>query len=142
MPRRCLRVARSGDRATARSADRAATKGPTVPQQGILTAPVENTVVRLSGVAAPFSARTLTARRTGVCGPPGRFGRMSAGVLLPEHRLSRQLDAVLIIDRDHLHLQDIADFADVFHLVDVLVVQLADVAQAVTAGKDLDERTK
>ena len=60
-------------------------------------------------------------------------------VLLAQHRLARQLDAVLIVDGDDLDLHDIADLADVLDLVHVLVVQLADVAQAVAAGQDLDE---
>ena len=54
-------------------------------------------------------------------------------------RLARQLDAVLVVDGDHLDLQLVADLADVFDLADVLVVQLADVAQAVAARQDLDE---
>src|SRR5262249_26472002 len=56
-----------------------------------------------------------------------------------QQRLARQLDAVLIVDGDHFDLHDVADLADAFDLVHVLVVELADVAEAVAAGEDLDE---
>src|SRR5262249_40918810 len=53
--------------------------------------------------------------------------------------LARQLDAVVLVDGDHLHLQLVADLDHVLDPPDVLVVQLADVAQAVAARDDLDE---
>src|SRR3712207_9074154 len=58
--------------------------------------------------------------------------------LLAQQRLARQLDAVVLVDGDHLDLQPVAHLAHVLDLADVLVVQLADVAQAVPAGQDLD----
>src|SRR5207302_514585 len=59
--------------------------------------------------------------------------------LLTQHSLARQLDAVLVVDGDDLDLHDVADLAHIFDLVHVLVVQLADVAESVTAGKDFNE---
>src|SRR5262249_55063925 len=47
--------------------------------------------------------------------------------------------AVLVVNGDHLHLHAVADLADALDLIDILVVQLADVAQAVATGKNLDE---
>src|ERR1700681_1273586 len=82
---------------------------------------------------------TIPARRRSAW----RSGRRRlAGFLLAQYRLARQLDAVLIVDGDHLDLHDVADPADRVHLVHELVVQLADVAQTVPARQDLDERAE
>src|SRR5262249_9166978 len=62
--------------------------------------------------------------------------------LFPDKHFARQLHAILIVNRDHLDLQDVADLADLFDLADILVVQFADVAQAVPPRQDLDERAK
>src|SRR5262245_7658674 len=101
-----------------------------------------------------FSATTAAAAAAAVAPPPaggtaalvlparrGSFAAPGAGglVLFAEKGLSRQLHAVLVVDGDHLDLQAVAHLADVFDLVHVLVVQLADVAEPVPAGQDLDE---
>src|SRR5207248_907940 len=75
--------------------------------------------------------RRLLRRRWGAA-----FGRR---VLVSQHRLARQFHAVVLVDGDDLHLDLVADAHHVFDLADVLVVQLADVAQSIAAGRDLDE---
>jgi hypothetical protein len=66
-----------------------------------------------------------------------RHGRFAA--LLAQKRLPRQLDPVVLVDGDHLHVQHVADPTHVLDPADVLVVQLADVAQTVASGQDFDE---
>src|SRR5260370_41127160 len=48
----------------------------------------------------------------------------------------------MLIDGDHFYLQNVADFADVVNLTDVLVVQFTDVTETVAAGQDFDEGPK
>ena len=48
----------------------------------------------------------------------------------------------MIVDGDDLHLQVVPDLADVLHPVDVFVVELADVAQAVASRQNFDECAK
>ena len=48
----------------------------------------------------------------------------------------------MIVDGDDLHLQVVPDLADVLHPVDVFVVELADVAQAVASGQNFDKGAK
>src|SRR5215831_19112593 len=86
-----------------------------------------------SAFTAPAVAELIARRRTAV---------RSAAPSFAEQHLARQLDAVLIVDGDDLDLHAVADFTDAFHLVDVLVIQLADVAQPVAAWQDLDEGAK
>src|SRR5262249_61752516 len=59
--------------------------------------------------------------------------------LLPQQHLARQLDAIVLVDGDHLHLDLVAKFDNVLDLPDILVVQFADVAEAIAARGDLDE---
>src|SRR5579883_1133208 len=61
---------------------------------------------------------------------------------LAQGGLAAELDAVLLVDRDHLDLDLVADFAYVAHALHVAVGQFANVAQAVFAGQDFDERAK
>ena len=61
---------------------------------------------------------------------------------LGQGRLAGELDAVLVVDGDHLDQHRVADPADVVDAADVAVGQLADVDQAVLAGQDLDERAE
>src|SRR5262249_22138987 len=68
-----------------------------------------------------------------------RRGPALALGLLPQQRLARQLDAVVLVDGDHLHLDLVAELDHVLDLADVLVIQLADVTQTVAARRDLDE---
>src|SRR5262249_24045275 len=86
-------------------------------------------------LAAP--AWPAVARRTPRW-PLVRPMRRPAG-LLAQQSLARQLDPILIVDGDDLDLHDVANLANVLDLVHVLVVELADMAQAVAAGQDLDE---
>src|SRR5262249_41629642 len=75
----------------------------------------------------------------------GLLGRRSADValgtlvLVLQEGLARHLDPVLLVDGDHLHLDLVAQLDHILDPADVLVVQLADVAQGVLAGRDLDE---
>src|SRR5260370_4676191 len=66
-----------------------------------------------------------------------RSGRLAG--LFTKHRLAGKLDPVLVVDGDYLDLHDVTDLADAVHPIDVLVVQLADVAQAVAPRKNLDK---
>src|SRR5262249_37769688 len=50
--------------------------------------------------------------------------------------------AILVVDRNNLHLKFVAHLANVLDPADILVVQLADMAQAVAARQNLDERAK
>src|SRR6516164_11337443 len=63
----------------------------------------------------------------------------SAGAGFAEEHLARQLDPVLIVDGDDLDLQLVAHLAHAINSVHELVVQFADVAQAVAPGKNFDE---
>src|SRR5262245_22960434 len=63
-------------------------------------------------------------------------------VQLAQGLLTAELHAVLLVDSDHLDAHFVTDFANVRNAVDVIVGQLADVAQPVLAGNDLDERAK
>ena len=72
-------------------------------------------------------------------GGPGACGELVDLAALGQGGLARQLDAVLVVDGDHLDQHRVADPADVGDARDVAVGQLADVAQAVLAGQDLDE---
>ena len=63
----------------------------------------------------------------------------AGGRLLAQHGLAAELDAVLVVDGDDLDLHLVADLAHVGDAGDVLVGQLADVAQPVLARQDLDE---
>src|SRR5205823_4843833 len=82
-------------------------------------------------------------RRTGLAGTAASLlGRSLAScrlALVAQQHLARQLDPVVLVDGDHLDHQLIADLAHVLDLADVLVVQLADVAQALAARQDLQE---
>ena len=78
----------------------------------------------------------------------GRRGRRAAAVrdanssgypAFGQGGLARQLHAVLVVHGDRLHQHRIADPADVRHAGNIAIGQLADVDQAVLAGKDLDE---
>src|SRR5438105_404859 len=85
---------------------------------------------------ATFATATLTA--TSFLRRRSRRGTRSL-VLLAQQHLARQLDTVLIVDGDDLHLQAIADLADAIDALDVFVVQLADVTESLAAWQDLDE---
>src|SRR5262245_54283754 len=94
------------------------------------------TVARLAAFA-PLPAFPTVAPLAVAARLPGRRppagGRRPAALalgLLAQQRLARQLDAVVLVDGDHLHLDLVADLDHVLDLADVLVVQLADVAQA------------
>src|SRR5262249_54134212 len=109
----------------------------TVPVAAV--APLAVAAVAPLAAVAPIAvavAALLAARRT--------LRRALGGLarLLPQQGLARQLDAVLVVDRDHLHLKDVADLAHILDAPDVLVVELADVAQPVAARQDLDEGAK
>src|SRR5207249_3511076 len=69
-----------------------------------------------------------------------RLGRQSG--FLAEQRFARQLHAILVVDGYHLDAEDVADLAYFIHAADKPVGQFADVAQAVAAGHDLDERAE
>ena len=59
------------------------------------------------------------------------------------HRgLAAELDAALIVDDDDLDLDHVADLHDVGHALDVAVGEFGDVAHAVGAGGELDERAE
>src|SRR5205807_8193056 len=91
----------------------------------------------LTPLAAALPAPLRLRRR-----PPALLGGRRAALalgLLAQQGLARQLDAVVLVDGDHLDLDPVADLDHVLDLADVLVVQLADVAQAVAARGDLDE---
>src|SRR5260370_383939 len=91
------------------------------------------------------SIPALTARRWSAAAGGGgmrsrAMRRSSAGAGFAQQHLARQLDPVLVVDGDDLDLQPIADLAHAIDLVNELVVQLADVAQAVAAEENFDER--
>src|SRR5438132_936233 len=74
-----------------------------------------------------------------------RFPRRTAvtaltRILFAQQDLPGEFHAVLIVDGDHFDLQVIADLADVIDAIDVLVIQLADMAKTFAAGQDLDKR--
>src|SRR5262249_45948742 len=56
-----------------------------------------------------------------------------------QQRLARQLHPVLIVDGYDLDLKHVSHLADTLHLVDIFVVELADMAEAVAARENLDE---
>ena len=56
--------------------------------------------------------------------------------------LAAQLDAVLVVDADDLHLDLVAHPDHVIDAADVAVVEFRDVAQAVAARRNLDERAE
>src|SRR5262249_11424299 len=59
------------------------------------------------------------------------------------HRgLAGELDAAGVVDEDHLHLDLVADLHVILDSLDILIRQLADMAQAVGLGRDLDERAE
>src|SRR5439155_22323762 len=91
----------------------------------------------LAATVAFAAAFALGARRARV---GGRLGRRRARVLLAQQRLTRQLHPILVVDRDHLHPHPVADLDHVLDPADVALGQLRDVAQAVAAGQDFDER--
>src|SRR5262249_32793646 len=81
------------------------------------------------------------------CDDRGRsvFVRLVLAVVarqLPNRGPAAQLHAVLLVDEDDLHVHHVAHLADVVDAVDVFVRQLADVAQAIFAGQNLDEGAK
>ena len=87
------------------------------------------------------AAGAAVAARGTIAGGVAR--RVGIGLAaLGQGRLPRELDAVLVVDGDHLDEHRVADPADVGHAADVAVGQLADVDQAVLAGQDLDERAE
>src|SRR5438132_196708 len=94
-------------------------------------------------ISLPASLRT-PARSSGIA-LTARWWRRLAGpltrlaLLLAQHGLARQLDPVLIVDGDDFHLHPIADLAHAVYALDVLVVELADVAQAVAARQDFNK---
>jgi hypothetical protein len=106
--------------------------------------------IRVPSVAklSTFTPRrrlALTRRPTFACRPGSgrllwrRSFAAGLGLLLAHQGLARQLDAIVLVDGDHLHLHLVADLAHVVDLADILVVQFADVAQPVAARQDLDE---
>src|SRR5204862_535068 len=103
------------------------------------TAIVHNRERGLSGraiSATSFPSGTLFVRFA----PRRRFHwRLS---LLSEDRFTRQLDPVLIVNRNDLDLQSIADLADFIHRFHVTGGKFADMAKAVLAGCDFDERAE
>src|SRR5437879_1209520 len=72
--------------------------------------------------AAIATIATVTA--VGAARRRSGFARLAAS-LFTQQSFARQLDAVLVVNGDHLHLQLVANLDDVFHLIDKLVVQLA-----------------
>src|SRR5437588_470551 len=112
------------------------------------------TVRTWSGVSMPrrtshrscrFSTFISTATRP-VAAVLSRRAVLAAGLAVAlalrrlQERLAAQLDPVLVVDRDHLHLHPVADLHHVVHPADVPGVQLGDVTQPVPARGDLDER--
>src|SRR4051812_25184775 len=93
-------------------------------------------------VAAAFAPAAVTAafvaaRRRAVTGRAVATGRGAAGggggalrILLAEQGLAGELHAVLVVDRDDLDLEPVAELDHVLDPADVLVVQLGDVAEA------------
>src|SRR5438132_10670822 len=79
--------------------------------------------------AARAVAAAITAAVTAIGAAWRRRGRFAwlAAALFTQQGLARQLDAVLVVDGNHFDLQLVADLDDVFHLIDKLVVQFADV---------------
>src|SRR5690606_37677722 len=63
-------------------------------------------------------------------------------VFFGDDGLAAQLDAVLLVDGDDFDPQVIADLANLVDVLDVSFGELADVAQSVFAGSDLDKRTE
>ena len=63
-------------------------------------------------------------------------------VELLHSRLAGELDAPALVDVKALDLDDVADLADAVHRLEELVGELRDVAEAVHAGEDLDERAE
>lgn len=62
--------------------------------------------------------------------------------LFGQYGLTRQLDPVLIVDRNNFDLQLVTDFADLVDRFDVAGREFADVTQPIFAGGDFDESTK
>src|SRR5574344_2472019 len=71
------------------------------------------------------------------CGDPLRLG-----VEFLHRRLAAELDASALVDVKALDRDLVADLADAFHRLEELVRELGDVAEAVHAGEDLDERAE
>src|SRR5262249_29506685 len=90
-----------------------------------------------AAAVARFARLPPFARRRAAFSAPAGGG---AWGLFAEQRLTGQFHPVLVVDGDDLDLEDVAHLAHALHLVHVLVVQLADVAQPVTARQNLDER--
>src|SRR5579859_4723748 len=98
-------------------------------------------VIAVAAWATVIAARATIAvavaalawRRRSINGLARRF---------PDQHFARQFYAILIVDGNHFHLQGVAHLANFLDFADVLVVQLADVAQAVAARQDLDERAE
>ena len=91
--------------------------------------------------AAPLSSTFATATLT-TAAAATVFRRGVAQPLFAHRRLARQLDAPLVVNQDDLDAHFVADVDDVGDAVDVVVRQLAYVAQAVGLGCDLDERAE
>jgi len=63
-------------------------------------------------------------------------------VLLGHRRAATELDAAPVVDPQHLDPRFIAEFQDIFHLVDAVVGDFADMQETVAVGHDLDERAE
>src|SRR5713226_3273524 len=108
-------------------------RGAVLPRGLTLSAPAVITLPAITPISAIFAGRAVGARRSG--GSQLLFRRWR------KQRLARESNlAGLRLDRDHLHLDFIAELEKIRHLADARVRHLRDVQQSVLTGKDLDER--
>ena len=59
--------------------------------------------------------------------------------MFAKDRFAGQLHSILVVDGDDLDLHDVPDLANAIHAIDILVVELADVAQTVAPRQYFDE---
>ena len=71
-----------------------------------------------------------------------RFGKLVGQTELFESPPAGELDAVAVIDIDHLDLHLITDVADIVDAADITAGQFADVAEPIAARQNLDKSAK
>ncbi len=97
--------------------------------------------VAMATVAATVAPAAIVARGA-LAGRSFARRAVARAALFALRLLARELYAALLIDRDDLHRDLVADLDHVGNAADIALVQLADVAQAVLSLGDFDERAK